>query len=562
MEEKKAMNYTAKEIKERMRASYGVNRTIDGDFDKELAAKCDNGTFVARRDGDLAVFRGIPYAKPPVNELRWRAPEAPDSDKRVFEAYYNGKSPIQTELVSEQASFYPQGEDCLYLNIWSNLSCKDSNKTVMVFFHGGSYGWGGTADPLYDGAAFTTAHPDILLVTVGYRTGLMGFVDLSYLDGGEFFPDAPNLGLLDQIEALRWVNRNIKAFGGNKDNVTIFGESAGGGSVSLLPVIPAAKGLFNRVIAQSGSVALTFSKEECRDFTRRLVKAAGTNKMSELMKLSETQLSAINEKVNYYNNFPQRDGRIVPLDPYAPYMTGETADIDMIFGTNSNEMNYWIGEVGGIVPFRFSIPVKYENDLRSLSRADKHRAKKFISLRKGHSMWRMAEFYNELMFRLPAIRQAEGHFLNGGRVYMYYWTEPSRIKFRGACHAVELAFVFGNRDETIYTGEQADETLSAQVQALWANFARTGVPFAPKVYWPQYDLSKRETLVLSKNIKVKEDVLSEQRVLLYPLLRYRISPSYATLDLNVPFVRRAAVIGTATVAVAAAAVGLAIKKLK
>ena len=562
MQEKKPKNYSEKEIKERVSSTYGVNRVIEGEYDKALAAKCDNGTFVARRSEGLAVFRGIPFAKPPVNDLRWRAPKAPENDDRVFEAYYNGKSPIQTLLVSEQASYYPQGEDCLYLNVWSSLGFEGEKRAVMVFFHGGSYGWGGTADPMYDGAAFVTAHPDIVMVTVGYRTGLMGFVDFSELDGGDYFPDAPNLGLLDQIEALRWVQRNIGAFGGDKDNVTIFGESAGGGSVSLLPIIESAKGLFRRVIAQSGSVALTFSKDECRSFTQRLIKAAGTKKMSDLMKLTEAQLFELNEKVNYYNNFPQRDGRLIPLDPYAPYINGAAADVDMITGTNSNEMNYWIGEIGGIVPFRLSIPVKFENDLRVLSDADRLRAKKFISMLKGHSMWRMAEFYNELMFRLPAVRQAEGHSDNGGKTYMYYWTEPSTIMFRGACHAVELAYVFGNRDETIYTGTEADKELSAQVQELWASFAKTGEPVSGEIYWPQYGREKRETLVLSKDIHVRENVLSAQRELLYPLLRYHINPSYAELDYNVPFVRRAIAMGAATVAAAAAVAGLIIKKLK
>ncbi len=562
MQEKKSIQYTEKDIKERMTAGYGVNGTFEGEFDEELAAKCENGTFVARKNGCLAIYRGIPYAKPPVDELRWHAPCAPEANDGVFEAYYNGKSPIQTELTSEQASYYPQGEDCLYLNIWSNLSCKDEKKTVMVFFHGGSYGWGGTADPLYDGAAFVGAHPDILLVTVGYRTGLMGFVDFSSLDGGEYFEDAPNLGILDQIESLRWIQRNIGAFGGDKDNVTIFGESAGGGSVSLLPVIPAAKGLFRRVIAQSGSVALTFSKDECKEFTERLVKAAGTNKMADLMKLSESEIRKINEKVNYYNNYPQRDGRIIPLDPYAPYMNGETADIDMIIGTNANEMNYWIGEVGGIVPFFMTFPVKYETDLKVLSREDKHRAKLFMNKIKGNSKWKMVEFYNELMFRLPAVRQSEGHSKNGGRAYMYYWTEPSTIKFRGACHAVELAYVFGNREETIYTGTAADEWLSAQVQDLWASFARTGEPVSGELSWPCYDCKKRETLVLSRDIRVEKDILSLQRKLLYPLLRYYITPSYTSLDFNVPYVKKTAAVGAAAIAVAATAVGLLIKKLK
>lgn len=549
------------DIRERLAAMYGENREITGDFDPELSAKCKNGTFVGKLSGDILEFRGVPFAKPPVGDLRWKRPEAVEDRDGVFEAYYNGKSPIQTEWGTEQASYYRQGEDCLYLNIWLNKSCTAAHKPVIVFLHGGSYGWGGTADPMYDGSAFVTAEPDIIMVTVGYRVGLMGFVDLSYLEGGGDYPDAPNLGLLDQIEALRWVRANIEAFGGDPDNVTVMGESAGGGSVSLLPIIDEAKGLFRRVIGESGSVALTFSKEECREFTKRLIKTAGTRKMSDLLKLSEEELKVINESVDSYNNFPQRDGKLIPTDPYEPYKDGVTADIDMLIGTNSDEINYWVGEVGGIVPFGFSMPVKFENDMRALSVIGKHRVNKFMSRLEGHKLWRIAEFYNEMMFRLPAVRQAESHSRNGGRVFMYYWIEPSALRYRGACHAVELAYVFGNNEETIYTGDRADADLSRRVMAMWAQFARTGDPSTDEVSWQAYKVPERMTLVISKDIKLKSDVLKKQRTILSPLIKHSINPSYATLDYNVPFVRKTVGIALGVAAVAAVVGVIAVKKM-
>lgn len=532
----------------RVRDSYGVNQLITGEYDAALSAKCHNGIFVGKSESDVLAFRGIPFAKPPVGELRWKAPEAAEDCTDVFEAYYNGKSPIQTEWPSEQASYYPQGEDCLYLNLWKNQADPTEKKPVMVFFHGGAYGWGGTVDPLYDGRNFVTKQSDIILVTVGYRTGLMGFVDLSYLEGGEDFPDAPNLGLLDQIEALRWVQKNIAAFGGDPDNVTIFGESAGGGSASLLPIIPQAKGLFRRAIAESGSVVLTFSKEECRDFTRRLIREAGTKKMSDLMALSEEQLQKINEAVNSYNNFPQRDGRLIPVDPYLPYEEGATKDVDLLIGTNSEEMNYWIGEVGGVIPFRFTIPIKYENDLRLLNHEEKQRVKRFMSVMKGHSMFRMARFYDELMFRLPAVAQAEAHAEHGGKAYMYLWTISSAITMRNACHAVELAYVFGNREETIYTGQVADEKISDTVMQMWTNFARTGNPSTDRVIWERYNGTKRATMILSETPHLQDDPLSGRRKLLFPLLKHMINPSYADLDYNVPFVKKVIAGGAALLA--------------
>ncbi len=535
--------------KERVRAAYGVNRGIEGEYDRSLAAACDNGVFVGRKDGDILAFRGVPFALPPVGERRWKRPAPTEPDAGVYEAYFNGKSPIQTEWETEQASYYPQGEDCLYLNVWTNTADPSTNKTVMVFLHGGAYGWGGTADPLYDGANLVKAHPDVILVTVAYRIGLMGFVDLSYLKGGEAYPDAPNLGVLDQLEALRWIKRNIKAFGGDPDNVTVFGESAGGGLASLLPIIPQAKGLFRRVIVESGSVALTFSKEECRDFTKRLIRESGVRDMDSLMRLSEAQLKALNEKLNAYNNFPQRDGALIPLDPYAAYEQGMTKDVDILIGTNADESNYWVDEMGGIVPFRLSIPVKFENDLRRLTRIDKARVKKFMAMLKGQDTWKMAEFYDELMFRLPAIKQAELHSKNGGRAFMYYWTEPSVNPYCGACHAVELAYVFGNTEETIFTGKPADKALSDLTMQLWTNFARTGDPSTESLLWKPYDVEERQTMVLSAQPHAESDVLGAQRKLLKPLARHMIKGSYSTLDYNVPYVRK--MLGAAALSLAA-----------
>ena len=546
----------------RIRETYGENQIIDGEYDAELSAKCSNGVFVGARSGNVCAFRGIPFAKPPVGKLRWKAPEPVDDDDTVREAYFNGKTPLQTDWDTEQASFYPKSEDCLYLNVWKNLTDDKPDKPVMVFFHGGSYGWGGTADPMYDGKRFVGKQSDIILVTVGYRVGIMGFVDLSYFEGGEAYPDAPNLGLLDQIEALRWIGKNIGAFGGDPNNVTIFGESAGGGSVSLLPIIPQAKGLFRRVIAESGSVALTFSKEECREFSRRLMLESKKKTMNGLLSLSEDELSKINEKLNEFNNFPQRDGRLIPLDPYKPYETGETSDVDILIGTNSEEMNYWIGEIGGVIPFRFSIPIKFENDLKNLPPSDRRRVKRFVDNMKGHSMWRMARFYDEMMFRLPAIEQASLHSENGGKAYMYYWTVPSNLPLRKACHAVELAYVFGNLEETIYTGEVADESLSDLVMQMWTNFARTGDPSTDSLKWEHYNVNSRATMIISREPRMENDVLSERRKLLTPLLLHMINPSYATLDYNVPFVRKTIARGVLLAAGIAGTAYLTVKLLK
>ena len=507
--------------------------------------KCRNGVFIGRKEDGIEEYKGIPFALPPTGERRWKAPSpAPDSS-RIFSAFKFGKSPIQTKCRSERASYYIQGEDCLYLNIWMGDKKKYGNRRpVMVFLHGGAYGWGGTSDPLYNGMNFARNHPEVVLITTAYRTGIMGFIDLSYLKGGEDFPDAPNLGILDQIEALRWIKKNCAAFGGDPENVTVFGESAGAGSVSLLPLIPQAKGLFRRIIAESGSVGLTYSKRKCKALTDRLMKVSGLDSMDELMSLSEDELKILNESLNDYTNFPQKDGKLIPVNPFSAFWKGKSADVDMMIGTNADETNYWIGEVGGVMKFRFSIPVKFENDVRSMEQRDKRRVREFMRTRKCHPVWRMSEFYTELMFRLPAIFQAGEHAAKGGRSYMYYWTIHSEIPYYRACHATELAYVFGNTEETIFTGKPADQAYSDMIQQMWVNFATCGDPSLPELEWPTYDKVRRSTMILSESPHVEDDPNRQSRCLLYPLLKYQINPAYTELSLNTLFVWKTAVIGT------------------
>ena len=298
-------------IQEELMAGYGENHRLDEEaYDPELAVSCRNGTFIGQKEEQVRSYKGIPYALPPVGDLRWKRPVPAEEDRGVYEAFYYGKSGIQTKAETERASLYPQGEDCLTLNIWTSDAVSTAGKPVMVFFPGGGYGWGGTADPLYDGQQFVRKWQDVVLVTVNYRIGLMGFMDFSVVEGGEAFAESGNLGLLDQVCALEWIQDNIAGFGGDPDQVTIFGESAGGSSVSLLPLMEGTEGLFRRIIAQSGTVQFTFSREESRSLTRKLLQKTGASSMEDLMALSEEELMEVNASLNDYNNFPERDGYI------------------------------------------------------------------------------------------------------------------------------------------------------------------------------------------------------------------------------------------------------------
>lgn len=528
--------YPSYEDTKRMQALYGENKIITDAYDQTACARCNNGIFIGKADEDILIFKGIPFAKPPVGDLRWKAPESPEDSDIVREAYYFGKSPIQAPWYSELASCYPTGEDCLYLNVWAHKN-RDEKKPVMVFIHGGAYGYGGTSDPLYDGLNFVKEHPDVVMVTIGYRVGIMGFIDFSSVKGSEGYEDSCNLGLLDQVEALRWIQKNIGSFGGDKDNITLFGESAGGGSVSILPVMPMAKGLFKRVIAQSGSIALTYSREEAGYFTKLLLKQTGAKKMDDLLKMTEEELYQANLPINEKNNFPVRDGRIIPEDLYESYKKGESVWVDMMSGTNKDECRYWIGEMGGVQAYALGIPALFENQCKQFEKKDIQKAREYFFHGTGAVHWRLTEFENDLTFRVPAQEQLLLHSQKGGKSYHYFWTYPSGLKDRGACHAVELSSVFNNPREKIFTGENYNPNLAKEVRQMWVNFAKTGDPSTDTTYWPPYEEETKRTMVLGEASFIKENLFSRRTAIIKELLKYRVNGNYAEMSYRIPYIR-------------------------
>lgn len=507
--------------------------------ESDTAVMCQNGNMVGTVKNDVHSYKGVPYAKPPVGELRWKAPEAPDASDEDVDASDYGYSAIQTEWFSEAASQREKSEDCLTLNIWTKSPNTEDKKPVMVFFHGGGFGWGGSGDPLYDGQNFVEEHDDVILITANYRLGIMGAIDFSSVEGGEDFKEAPNLMLLDYVQALKWVQENVSQFGGDPDNVTIIGESAGSANVAFLMIMEQAEGLFNRCISESGSANLTSSKEECQELVETILDVAKVSTVDELMALSEEEIIKINETeidedgttVNDLCNKPQRDGYILPdtvEGVYEAFGNESSKNIDYLVGTNKNEWNYWIGEMAvgdeeeNYEVYKGWMEARFERDTDKMTPEDKAVAEEFIAKQTDkEEPWKTTEFYNDMAFRVPSTTIAKNHFDAGGNTYMYYWEYPSSIKRYGACHAVELAYVFNNLQETVFTGENPSEELAKQTQEAWVNFAKTGNPSRESIEWPQYG-EDRTTMIINEEWKIEKDPLSEQRVMIEKLINYGI----------------------------------------
>lgn len=341
-EQQKLLN----EARKYVRAQFGENRKItDGNYDKTMAVHCINGTFVGKKTDNIIAYRGIPFVgKQPVGELRWKAPVDYVADSGVYEAYYNAKSAHGNELL-ETGSLYYQDENCLYLNVWKSDDKETEKKPVMVWVHGGAFEEGGTADPMFDCHNFVKENPDVIVVTVAYRLGVFGFLHLSHLPDGQDYPDTQNLGLLDQVKALKWVHANISAFGGDPNNVTIFGESAGAGSVTMLPLIKGSQEYFKRVIAQSGSPSLSRTTEEAIGCTNELMEILECKTVADLKKISSEKLLEASRAL-MLRMFPERDGKYLPIKPFDAYASGVAKNIVFLQGCNKDEMNFFVAGFG------------------------------------------------------------------------------------------------------------------------------------------------------------------------------------------------------------------------
>ena len=527
-------------LEQEMAALYGENKVINGIYPDSLAVEVDNGIFVGQRDSNLLAFKGVPYALQPTGDRRWQVAKPEPDSRLVREAKYFGHTSIQSRSQHNAASLYPQGEDCLTLNIWTAADgMRTARRPVMVWVHGGSYVCNGTANPRDWGDEFVKAHPEVVMVSINYRLGLLGFLDLSSLPDGQAFACSGVLGILDQVEALRWVKRNIAAFGGDPGNVTLVGHSAGAGSVSLLASINEAQGLFHRIIAQSGSVAFTSSREDCQSLTKRVLDATGAKTIAELQALSTDDIIALNDKVGEFFRFPERDGAVIPEDPYSRF-DGFNAGIDMLIGSNSDETRYWIDAMGGEENFDMATQLWYRYISMSLDSLQRENASRFIDIVPEDNPLPVAELLNDLMFRGPAIEMAQRHAAAGGRTYMYYWTKALKDPIYGACHGSEVAYVL-NTGRQIKMGDDHNPALAAEVQQMWVNFATTGNPSTPAHYWPAYEATQRATMVLGDTIKLLNDPLSEQRRLIAPLMSEYISPVFSDLLDKAPWYVGAAI---------------------
>ncbi len=480
-----------------------------------------NGAVLGVQLDGLQVFRSIPYAEPPVGALRFKraVPAKPWSHPR--DASTPGPACYQVLDLDDSAEDGDriQSEDCLTLNVWTPDSAA-GRRPVMVWVHGGGFEEGSAADSWYDGAALARSG-DVVVVTLQYRLGALGFLDLSGLEGGAAFAGSGNNGLTDQVQALRWVQQNIARFGGDPANVTIFGESAGGASVRALMAIPEARDLFHKVIVESGSGHF-LSQARAAEIGRAFAKVAGVKNVAELQRLTPAAIMAAQSDFfdAGYGSMPfgiVNDGVVFRHSTLDTIAADPRLAKPMLIGTNAEEMRYWVAM-----------------DANGIERQPEGRLRERLKTLFGPGMDEALNVYQrdtdgmeeaittligDAVFRIPSIRLAEVNAQHQP-TYMYLFTYRSLTRGKtgleyGAMHGLEVAFVF-QLDTTqgyTYVGPKGTwRHLSNQMMQAWTRFARTGDPNGPLLpRWPQYDKTMRATMAFGQRSDAVLDPYGAER---------------------------------------------------
>jgi para-nitrobenzyl esterase len=440
-------------------------------------------------EAGVAVFRGVPYAESPVGGLRFGAPRAVREWDGVRAAELYGPPPPQAGVLGMGARAHEAGDDWLSVNVWSPDPAPGAGLPVLVWIPGGGYAVGTSSLPEFDGRRLAAG--GVVVVTLNYRLGVEGFVQI---DG------APaNRGLLDQVAALEWVRDNVRAFGGDPDRVTVFGQSAGGGSVAALLAMPRAAGLFRRAVVQS-MPGTFFSPELAADIAAACAAELGVRPtVADLSAVEPSRLSAAGDAVFAkmdqwkdrwgpitYRRIPYApvvDGDVLPATPWQALADSVGRDVDLLIGHVRDEHRLFSlidGVLGQVTE------EQAETALRTLAPDGGYR-EAFPSAG-AEELYELVN--SDWLFRMPTLHLAEAHAASGGRTHFYEltWPAPGLGGGLGACHGLDVPLVFGNLSSgqpALLIGDSASgeaEALSARIRIAWTAFATDGDPG-----WPTYD---------------------------------------------------------------------------
>ncbi len=489
----------------------GFNACVERSNGLTTVVRTENGEIrgTMNSDSNVFIYRGIPFAAPPVGELRWKAPRPHKNWEGIlecteFEASAMQSTPVPFMMWTDEfiAPPEPLSEDCLYLNIWTAAGSPDGKLPVLVFIHGGAFTGGSGSVEIYDGEEM--AKKGVVFITVNYRLGVIGFLAHPELSAESPNHVSGNYGLLDQVEALKWIQRNIASFGGDPDNVTIAGQSAGAFSVNFLVASPLAGGLFHRAIAESGGAVMPANAmggsnnlEDAEKAGLEFQERAGAASLAELRSKPAQELIAIRGMSS-----PVIDGYLLPDKLYNIFSEGRQNDVPVLMGWNENEA-FFGGSLLDAENYR----------KRSMETYGEH-ADRFMELFPADN-----DSVAFLSQRTLSILQSFGlqsyiwmklqNETGKSRVFMYHFTRSVPYgegqQAFGAFHTGEVPYAYNNLHMSNRPWTDTDYELADRMSSYWANFTGNGDPNGEGLpLWPACETPGCQTMYLGENIEAAE----------------------------------------------------------
>jgi para-nitrobenzyl esterase len=501
----------------------------DGHAARDPIVQTSNGPVRGKAEDGVLAFRGLRYAAPPTGALRFKPPRKPTPWKEVADATQFGAASIQAPGQPDMPPYEQHNEDCVFLNVWT--SSLQGKRPVMVWLHGGGFSTGAAGRPTYFGDHF--ARDGIVLVSVNHRLNVFGYTQLPESWGPEY-ASSGMAGILDIVAALQWVQHNVARFGGDPSNVTIFGESGGGGKVSLLLAMPGAKGLYHKAIIQSGAELEAASRQYAQALGGALLETLGvaqgdtaalaaveTARIFAAQDAAVAKVSSLVPPGGFLNTgfVPSLNPVDLPQGPFSPAAPAMSAQVPLLIGTNKDEGTLFaaynkdfLGKTNA--DFEAAVAKSFPADAERVATA----------IRKAYPDYSppylLASVTTATLFWMNSIVLAERKVAqNAAPVYMYRmdWGSPINNGLLKAAHAMELSFVFGTYENIRYfVGPgPGPERMASQMHSAWIAFAKTGNPNTRILpHWPQYDTTARSTMIFNIHSAVESDPQSQLRRLM------------------------------------------------
>ena len=511
-----------KKAEDELKKKIGENKTYSNYEGKDPVVKVSTGSYIGKKDKKGVSFLGIPYAK----AERFKKAMQLEASNEYHEAYYFGGSEVQPDSSHNILSKLPQDENCLNLNVWTAKLEPQAKKPVIVYFHGGDGRYGGTANPLYHLENIAKAVPDAVFVSVNYRFGVFGVIDFSTtnIEGADEYKDTTALSLLDQVEALKWIRDNVSAFGGDPENITVAGDSAGGSDICLLSVMKEAKGLFKRAFIMCASTVDTPDRNDKASLLgEKLIEEFGVKNVSDLKNITSEQLRDFSAKYYELIELPPRNGLYITKDVEKAYLDGEASDIEFVFGVAADDVSAWEGMLTDEVAFDEIVKAYFEFFINEMGSENEDTINAIVSKYKQTGLSDLEakkEMLADFQYKACLLHDCSLLARGGSKVRCFYWDVKSEVEKLTANAVSMVTAILGNMNIAEQMGYIHEKSITEITNALINKYIHgeemalynNEIKGVAKLDWDEFDADKWSVLHIKHDKANMSDTVFSENV--------------------------------------------------